>query len=80
MKIHMNLGEHSYDIILERGCLAKLNEYVDLSHKAMIISDDHVPQHYIDTIAAQCREHAVHIVAHGEQAKSMNCVQEICAD
>ena len=52
MKLHMNLGEHSYDIILERGCLAKLNEYADLSHKALIISDDNVPQKYIDKIAA----------------------------
>lgn len=80
MKLHMNLGEHSYDIILERRCLAKLNEYADLSHKAMIISDDNVPQKYIDTIAAQCREHVVHIVTHGEQAKSMASFQEICAD
>ena len=42
MKLHMNLDEHSYDIILERGCLKQLRNYIDVNHKILIISDDNV--------------------------------------
>lgn len=80
MKLHMNLGEHSYDIIMERGALSQLNQYIELKHKVMIISDDLVPRAYIDTIAAQCAECVVHIVKHGEQAKSLAVFETICAD
>lgn len=80
MKLHMNLGEHSYDIIMERGALSQLNQYIELKHKVMIISDDLVPRAYIDTIAAQCAECVVHIVKHGEQAKSLAVFETICSD
>lgn len=80
MKLHMNLDIHSYDIIQERGSLKHLHKYADLNHKIMIISDDHVPQEYIDTVASQCQECVIHIVKHGEQAKSFPVFEAICAD
>jgi len=76
----MNLNENSYDIILERGCLKRLSEYGECNHKVMIISDDNVPKAYIDTIAGQCKECCIHIVKHGEQAKSLSVFAEICED
>lgn len=80
MKLHMNLDEHSYDIILERGCLKQLRNYIDVNHKILIISDDNVPREYIDTVAAQCPECFIHIVKHGEQAKSLHIFEKICDD
>ncbi len=80
MKYRMNLNENSYDIVLERGCLKRLNEYAACNHKVMIISDDNVPQTYIDTVAKQCKECCIHIVKHGEQAKSLSVFEEICED
>lgn len=80
MKFHMNLAERSYNIILKRGCLNQLHQYVNLKHKIMIISDDMVPQCYIDIVASQCEECFVHIVQHGEQAKSLQVFESICHD
>lgn len=80
MKLHMNLAQRGYDIILKHGCLAQLHQYIDLHHKIMIISDDHVPKEYIDSVASQCQECVIHIVKHGEQAKSLPVFETICKD
>ena len=37
MKLHVDLKENGYDIILERGCLYRVSDYIDLKRKVMII-------------------------------------------
>ena len=44
MKLTMNLGARSYDIILKRGCLSNLYQFTDLTHrKVFILTDSGVP-------------------------------------
>ena len=44
MKIPVNLGKDSYDIVLSRGILDRAAEVLSLDRKVMIVTDDGVPE------------------------------------
>ena len=71
MIIHMNLGQDSYDIVVERGVLAKANQHLNLNRRALIVTDTGVPVSYSKTIAEQCKESMIYTVAEGESSKSL---------
>lgn len=71
MTIHMNLGKDSYDIIVERGILAKINQQLNLDRRALIVTDSGVPEEYAETVAAQCKESVICTIGTGEGAKSL---------
>lgn len=80
MKLHVDLKENGYDILLERGSLSKVKEYVNLNRKVMVISDEGVPLEYATKILAQCEEGYLHVVKQGEDSKSLPVFQEINED
>lgn len=78
MILHMNLGEHSYDIHLEHGCLQHIHEMISLQRKVLIITDEGVPDAYVKTVADQCLDVVIHTVKQGEGSKSFPVYQELC--
>lgn len=80
MKIHVDLKENGYDIIMEHGILANVKDYVDLNRKVMVISDEGVPLEYATSVVAQCSEGYLHVVPQGEDSKSLSVFKEICED
>ena len=60
----------SYDIVLERGVLAKAGECLDLNRKVLVVTDDGVPKAYAETIAAQCKEPVLVTIPQGEGSKN----------
>lgn len=72
MTIHMNLGEDSYDIIVERGILAKAKEYLNLNRRVLVVTDSNVPPQYAQAIAEQCKEGVICTVDEGEGSKSLD--------
>lgn len=80
MKIHVDLKENGYDIIMEHGILANVKDYVDLNRKVMVISDEGVPLEYATNVVAQCAEGYLHVVPQGEDSKSLSVFKEICED
>ena len=70
--IHMNLGQNSYDIVVERGLLAKANKHLNLNRRVLIVTDTGVPVSYSKTIAEQCKESVICTVEEGESSKSMD--------
>jgi len=66
-----------YDIVLERGALAKVGELLDLNRKVMIVSDDGVPEQYIDTVYGVCGEAHKVIIGKGETHKTLESFQMI---
>lgn len=78
MKLHINLKEHSYDIILQHGALAHVGEYADLHRNVMIVCDTGVPKEYIDMVAKQCTTYDVHILEQGENTKRLAVFEELC--
>ncbi len=71
MTIHMNLGEDSYDILVERGILAKANQHLHLNRRVLIVTDTGVPAAYARAVAAQCAESVICTVEQGEASKSL---------
>ena len=71
MTIHMNLGPDSYDIVAERGILAKAGGHLDLNRRVLIVTDTGVPAAYSQTVAGQCRESVICTVEAGEASKCM---------
>ena len=71
MTIHMNLGEDSYDILVERGILARAGEHLPLQRRVLVVTDTGVPREYAETLAAQCREAVICTVESGEGSKSL---------
>ena len=78
MTLRMELGDRSYDIVVERGCLQKAGQLLDLHRKVCIITDEGVPAQYAKTLAAQCKEPVIVTVDAGEETKTMETVTKIC--
>ena len=71
MTIHMNLGEDSYDIVVERGILQNANNYLNLNRRVLVVTDSGVPRQYAETVANQCKEGFICTVEQGEASKSL---------
>ena len=78
MTLRMELGDRSYDIVIQRGCLQKAGQLLDLARKVCIITDEGVPAQYAKTLAAQCKDPVIVTVDAGEETKTMETVTKIC--
>lgn len=72
MKLYMNLGEDSYDIIIEHGVLSRAAEHLRLDRRVCIVTDSGVPKQYAETVAAQCREPLIVTFPEGEGSKNLD--------
>ncbi len=71
MIIPVNLGRRSYDIVVERGSLEKAGTHIDLSRRALILTDDGAPEMYAEKVAAASKEPHIMRIKGGEGAKCM---------
>lgn len=78
MTINVDLGINSYDIILERGALGKIGEYLNLDRRVLIVTDSGVPTEYAKTVAKACKEPTIVTVQQGEGSKSFSTFEMLC--
>ena len=71
MTISVNLGEHSYDIVVQRGVLSAAHQHLNLQRRVLVVTDSGVPAEYAQRVAAQCKEAVICTVPQGESSKSM---------
>lgn len=71
MTIHINLGEDSYDILVERGILKNASQYLNLDRRVLVVTDSGVPEQYAKAVAEQCKEGIIYTVEQGEASKSL---------
>lgn len=71
MTINVNLGDNSYDVIVERGALAKAGQYLDLNRRVLVVTDSGVPEKYAKALAAQCKSSVICTLEMGEGSKSL---------
>jgi len=77
MILHVNLGERSYDIVIERGALGKIDALLDLQRKVMIVTDTGVPSQYADAVAAKSKKAFTYVLEQGEASKNFDNLQGI---
>ena len=71
MKIHMDLKENSYDIVVERGILANAKQHLNLDRRVLVVTDSGVPAVYARRLADQCTKSVIYTVETGESSKSL---------
>lgn len=72
MILPLNLNEKSYDILLERGALDKIGEYLNLNRKVLIVTDDGVPSEYAKKVASACSSSVIETLKQGEESKNFD--------
>ena len=78
MKLHVDLAENGYDIIIERGVLGRADEELKLNRKVLIVTDSGVPKEYAEKVAAKCANPVIVTVPEGEGSKSFAMLEALC--
>ena len=80
MIIPVNLGDDSYDIILERGAIKKAGELLGIpeGRKVLVVTDTGVPREYADTVAWCYEDSHIFIFPEGEKSKNFDTYRDIC--
>ena len=65
---------------MEHGILYRLNDYIDLNRKVMIVTDSGVPEAYANIVREQCKKGYVHVIEQGEDSKDLAVFKEINED
>lgn len=66
-----------YNIVIKRGVLNNLSEYLNLNRKVLIVTDSGVPEAYVKTVAAQCEQGYIYTFSQGEESKNFETYQSI---
>lgn len=69
MRIPIKGESFCYDIILERGALSRVSEYLSLDRKVLVVTDSGVPAEYSERLAAQCKAPVIVTIPAGEESK-----------
>ena len=77
MIINMNLGKNSYDIVVERGSLNKVNELLKLDRKVLVVTDSGVPAEYAQRVAAKCGDPVIATIPQGEESKCFDVYKDL---
>lgn len=80
MTLHMSLGERGYDIVVERGSLARAGELLKLDRRVCVVTDDGVPPQYARTVAAAAKAPTVVTVPQGEDSKRLAVLETLLSD
>lgn len=71
MTLTVHLGERTYDVVIERGCLSRAGELLNLNRKVLVVTDSGVPEQYAKTVAEQCKEPVLVTFEQGEKSKNI---------
>ena len=77
MLLSVKTALSSYPIVLERGVLGKAAEYLKLDRRCLILTDDNIPEKYIETLSAQCGEPLVFVIPAGEESKKLEMLGQV---
>ncbi|MBE6599766.1 MAG: 3-dehydroquinate synthase [Ruminococcaceae bacterium] len=77
MKLTVELGKNSYNIIIERGALLRAGKIFDLDRKTLVLTDDGVPKEYAEAVARQAKDAHILTVPTGEGSKSIEVFEKV---
>lgn len=80
MKIPVNLGKQSYDIVLARGAIKTAGDNLNLDRRVLVVTDDGVPAEYAECVAAQCKAPVIVTLPQGEKNKNFSSYQRLLSE
>lgn len=69
MKVNVKTSNGSYDVVIERGALLKVAEFLKLDRKVLVVTDDGVPEEYALAVAKACENPVILRIPQGETSK-----------
>ena len=69
--VHVPLPNNEYNIYLEHGLLDHIEDFLECDRETVIITDDFIPDIYLNKITPKLSNYFVYKVEHGEHSKSM---------
>ncbi len=79
MIITVKTSTGSYDIVLERGALKQISELCDVKKRALIVTDDGVPEEYSKLVSEQFPNNIIKTIPQGERSKNFDTYKELLA-
>lgn len=79
MKLTMDLGPRSYDIIIKRGALGRVGMLANLTGRVLLVTDEGIPAKYVRRVLAQCGQGQVVALKAGHLHKSMEAWHQVLA-
>ena len=70
MILPVKMNDFNYDVVIEKGCINHVNEYLDLNRKVLILTDSLVPINYSNIVKEKSKEGYIYTIASGEASKS----------
>ncbi|MBR4256753.1 MAG: 3-dehydroquinate synthase [Clostridia bacterium] len=72
MILKVNLGERSYDIVIERGALKNAASLLDLDRRVLIVTDTGVPAEYSAAVSSASKRAYAFVMEQGEASKNFD--------
>lgn len=79
-KVHVSLDKNSYDVLIEKGLLSRVSEFLDTDKEYLIITDTNIPREYILTVKSQLNVTLVYALQPGESLKCAEKANEVIED
>lgn len=80
MEIQVHTKQHTYPILMERGILSHVKDYIEEGQRVYIISDDGVPEKWKKIVLGQFDDAILYTFPHGEHSKSLQTYEKILKD
>ncbi len=71
MTLTVHLGPRTYDVVIQRGCLLRAGDWLNLDRKVLVVTDSGVPVQYAKTVADQCKDPTIVTFEQGEESKNI---------
>ena len=63
---------NTYNIVLKRGALNNISDYCNIKKKALVVTDDGVPEIYSKAVASQFSKSVIKTIPQGEKSKNFD--------
>ena len=78
MKTRVNLGENSYDILIENNSLTDCSDLFIKYGRVLVVTDSGVPKEYSERVMSCAKDKSVvFVMPEGEENKSEQSVSEL---
>jgi 3-dehydroquinate synthase len=77
MIIPVKTSQSGYDIILSRGALSNVSDYLNLDRRVLVVTDSGVPEEYSRTVASHCKTPHIFTFPEGEASKNLDTFKDI---